>query len=273
MNASLENPKYITLSYCDGEQPMPSSMTTEASLRSHHDSIPIGHLPLTFVHAIEIAKNLHIQYLWINNLCIIQDSEEDRDRESHLISQVYMNAYCTIAAAQSEDNTGGIFRTLPSKEYSKVEFECTSAKGERKKVLAFKATPMRWRSMQEKFPLNKRTWAFLELELSPRVLYFTGSQVLWECGTLRAMESWPTDNMPKEWPHYPTPPRLLNWLLDPGDLPIYDFWHQAVTDFTARQVKEYCEILVIVACLARALGSRIEGKYIAGILEKDLRRR
>jgi len=97
-----------------------------------------------------------------------------------------MNAYCTIAAAQSEDNTGGIFRSLPSKEYSKAEFECTSAKGERKKVLAFKATPMRWRSMLENFPLNKRTWVFVELELSPRVLYFTGSQVLWECETLRA---------------------------------------------------------------------------------------
>lgn len=58
----------------------------------------IAELPQTFQDAIVVAQRLGCQYLWIDSLCIIQDSTEDWLHEAGLMGEVYANSHCNIAA-------------------------------------------------------------------------------------------------------------------------------------------------------------------------------
>jgi len=74
------------------------------------DRIEIVELPKTFRDAIEVVRHLNLQYIWIDSLCIIQDSKEDWAQEAALMHQVYSNAIVNIAADDAKDGTEGLFR-------------------------------------------------------------------------------------------------------------------------------------------------------------------
>jgi hypothetical protein len=53
---------------------------------------------------------LDIGYLWIDALCIIQDSHTDWAHEAGCMTQVYANSFLNISEADSSDSTKGLFR-------------------------------------------------------------------------------------------------------------------------------------------------------------------
>jgi hypothetical protein len=67
--------RYVCLSHCWGEsQPL---RTTTATIQKHKHEIAWDAIPRTFQDAIQVTKRLHINYIWIDSLCIIQDDAED----------------------------------------------------------------------------------------------------------------------------------------------------------------------------------------------------
>lgn len=62
-------PNYATLSYCWGNKPF--IKLTMATLKEFLVAIPMEQLPLTFFDAIKITRELEIDYIWIDALCII----------------------------------------------------------------------------------------------------------------------------------------------------------------------------------------------------------
>lgn len=66
-------PKYATLSHCWG--PVRFRMLTSSCLEEHKVSIPIERLSQTFRDALEVVVDLEVPYIWIDSLCIIQDSK------------------------------------------------------------------------------------------------------------------------------------------------------------------------------------------------------
>jgi hypothetical protein len=71
---------YLALSHCWGRA---NILKTELScLEDFHEHIPFRKLCRNFQHAISITRRLGYRYLWIDSLCIIQDSAEDWARES-----------------------------------------------------------------------------------------------------------------------------------------------------------------------------------------------
>ncbi|PMD19341.1 heterokaryon incompatibility, partial [Hyaloscypha hepaticicola] len=66
-------------------------------------------LPKTFQDAVLITRDLGVRYLWIDSLCIIQDSDEDWEQEAARMSEVYANGYVMLAAHGSENCHGGCF--------------------------------------------------------------------------------------------------------------------------------------------------------------------
>jgi hypothetical protein len=58
-------------------------------------------LPATIIDAIRLAQTLSISYLWIDSLCIVQNSEEDKVREIATMDRVYKNSWVTISAARA----------------------------------------------------------------------------------------------------------------------------------------------------------------------------
>jgi hypothetical protein len=67
-------------------------------------------MPATFYDATVITRKLGYRYLWIDSLCIIQNSAEDWEAESQNMGNIYMNASLTIAAAGAKDSDGGMLR-------------------------------------------------------------------------------------------------------------------------------------------------------------------
>ncbi|PVH93957.1 HET-domain-containing protein [Periconia macrospinosa] len=71
--------------------------------------VPIKYLPSNFLDAALITSNMGFSYLWIDSLCIIQDSPVDKVREIPAMSEIYGHAILTIAALAAENRNGGCF--------------------------------------------------------------------------------------------------------------------------------------------------------------------
>src|SRR2546423_3103415 len=78
--------------------------------------------PKTFQDAIFCARQFGIRWVWIDTLCIIQDDETDWIRESARMGSVYANAYLTISAAASTDDSSGIFPSVDDRMDDLIPF-------------------------------------------------------------------------------------------------------------------------------------------------------
>jgi len=108
---------YAALSYCwrnksnlqkDRPRPCTANSTTLGRL---HVGIPTSELPLTLRHATQVCQWLGIEYIWIDSLCILQDSAADWEVEAATMEMVYSMAKITIIAASSTSYDSGFYRT------------------------------------------------------------------------------------------------------------------------------------------------------------------
>ena len=185
-NVSIKEP-YMTLSHCWGSSRF-LRLTTSTRDRLQK-GFNLADLPPTFQDAIMVTRNLGINFLWIDALCIIQDSIVDWQHEATLMSQVYSNSICNISALDAHDSTGGLFF---DRETSNVP-HCTleiCRKFKRKRLYEFAYTDF-WSDSVQHAPLTRRAWVLQERLLAPRVLHFGKRQLLWECNELRACEVYP----------------------------------------------------------------------------------
>ncbi|KAF1828678.1 HET-domain-containing protein [Decorospora gaudefroyi] len=97
------------VSHCWGKQPI--IRTTTSNLDAYAINIPWENLSKTFQDAVSFTYRLDLKYLWIDSLCIIQDSIDDWRREGSRMSQIYKNAIITLAATGAADGREGCFLT------------------------------------------------------------------------------------------------------------------------------------------------------------------
>jgi hypothetical protein len=76
------------------QKPLRALRTVQRRLRN----IPMSSLPKSFQDAVVVTRALVLVYLWIDSLCIIQDSRADWYAESSKVHQYYQNAFVTISA-------------------------------------------------------------------------------------------------------------------------------------------------------------------------------
>jgi hypothetical protein len=66
---------YTTLSHCWGLDANPETRTLKDNIEARYVGFDMGLLPKTFRDAIIATRQLGIQYVWIDSLCIIQDDK------------------------------------------------------------------------------------------------------------------------------------------------------------------------------------------------------
>ena len=174
-----EGVKYTALSHRCGEHPPtmtdPQFCTTADNVDARGNGFSISELPRTFQDAIRVTRELGIEYLWIDSLCIIQWNEEDWKREAGRMEDVFASAYCTIAATSAVDSNAGFLARNRSTEYVRVEDDA----GNQFCVCAHMDD---YENDVEQAELNKRAWVLQERVLSRRTLHFSANQTYWECG-------------------------------------------------------------------------------------------
>jgi hypothetical protein len=161
---------------------------TSRNLATLKHQISISDLPLTFKQAFEVTRRLGIRYIWIDSLCIFQDSTEDWLHEAALMHKVYSHSYCTIAAAASADSTQGLFRRRKPHFLYPCEIEIPWLGKTKYQLVDFDF----WASQIQDQPLHRRGWVVQERLLAPRVLHFSSQQLIWECRELSAAEKYPS---------------------------------------------------------------------------------
>lgn len=100
--------RYACLSYCWGA-PQPTSLKS-GLVSDYMKRIMLLDLPQSIQDAIRVARTLGFRYLWIDSLCIIQDSPEDKACEIEKMGRVYNNASLTISAGNADQCFSGFLR-------------------------------------------------------------------------------------------------------------------------------------------------------------------
>ncbi|KAK1779546.1 heterokaryon incompatibility protein-domain-containing protein [Copromyces sp. CBS 386.78] len=196
--------RYATLSHCWGSKEAASSLakTLSTNIQQHLTAMSRDQLPQLFRDAIDVARALECEYIWIDSLCIIQDSQEDWKDQSVLMSEVYSNAYLNIAASALPNSSGTLFQDRvyyfgnkdnPSNKNKLPIDTCTqwvpNDRGVQCPVTVRYSMDRAHRHLcgdadlahGKEEPLLDRAWVFQERILSRRTVYISSSEVLWEC--------------------------------------------------------------------------------------------
>jgi Heterokaryon incompatibility protein (HET) len=262
---TLLSPIYMTLSYRWG--PTPGFMLLNSNIKECCRGKFICDLPRTFRDSIAVTRWFSIRYLWIDSLCIIQDSQEDWKRESLDMRNVYANSSCNIAASASTDPDGGLFRSRNPKEIQPGVIRTNLVGSGPKDYYIFDKSYSGRQVSNE--PLHKRGWVFQECLLPSRVLYFTRKQIFWECLTVHKCEGFPLGI-----PHY-YPLKNLDPLFEGVDsncmrqnlssLDIFNLWNDLVEAYTRCAFTKPSDKLVAFSGLARLFQDLTRDEYVAGL--------
>lgn len=176
--------EYVALSYCWGSSN--HCRNTSSTRRIWQNGIYIPTTPRTIQDAIRVTQMMKIRYLWVDSICIKQDSDEDKIKELSLMGAYYRNALLVIAASNANEASSGFLGCLPQlrSPFPSVAgirrwqdgttviapfYTDSGCAGEMTVDLV--SEPYDWRAE----PIEKRAWTLQERLLCPRVLNFPSS--------------------------------------------------------------------------------------------------
>jgi len=171
--------RYLALSHAWGKKP-PYFRTFKRDIEKYKEGIKIADLTTTFKDAVNVTRELGVQYLWIDSICIIQRDELDDgdfEQESARMEEIFSSAYCVLAASSAEGQSDGF---LNEREGSDREFVTFDRQGQPPFYICRFIDDFKEHVLEG--PLNKRGWVMQERALARRTIYFTNKQTYWECG-------------------------------------------------------------------------------------------
>ena len=168
--------EYIALSHPWGHKE-PFFCTFRRNFDEHKKGINIANLTQNFRHAVITTRELGIQYLWIDSICIIQGADGDFENESKHMESVFSSAYCVLAASSATGQSDGFLKRRDGEDRSYVTFK---REGEASFYISRFVDDFDQHVL--KSPLSKRGWVMQERVLSHRTIYFTDKQTYWQCG-------------------------------------------------------------------------------------------
>ena len=302
---------FMTLSHRWGSGNIKLERMTQQKLL---DGMHLSILPGTYQDAINVVKHLNVRYLWIDSICsyfpctsivtiylidsqgIFQDERTDIQKEATRMAEVYGNAICNISALSGKDD--GLFcaRSPKTMNHDSVTLNQTAFQLNTSYLINdFQL----WRGELIHMPLTTRGWVLQEEILAPRTIYFGARQVLWNCVSSRACETYPAmqkkPSADAEVPHHDKEiflrdeelQPITSWLslvktqseqkrirgldrteLDPERL--YRVWTDFVSHYSLRQLTFPVDKLLAIAGVSKLFGTIMRDEFIAGLWRNHL---
>ena len=167
--------QYLALSYVWGDTDL--SRTTRATLEALQNPGSLtGHakLPRVVQDAMAVVRQLNYRYLWVDCLCIVQDSP---DKHMHIASMdiIYAQASLTLVALDGKNADTPLpgvaeLSRLPVVNYQQLKDDSYISE-----------PPYTLSSYMSGSVYETRGWTLQEWAVSRRLLYFSAQQVIYEC--------------------------------------------------------------------------------------------
>ncbi|KAI1760993.1 heterokaryon incompatibility protein-domain-containing protein [Hypoxylon sp. FL1150] len=268
-SSAVQITDYAALSYCWGKCAGDDLLLATAStLEKLQSGIAVSDLPPALKDAVEVCFRLGLKFLWIDSLCILQDSPDDWRDQAAKMADVYEGSLVTIIAASGSSVQESFLAhpRLPRPHVGDVERE----EGGRVQVYARVSTDFGHHRFVSSLllggpqpigiePVDLRAWTLQERDLSVRAISYTSFEVQWACRTTQACECGrgTVNGMAQ-----------ISRMLDDKDA--LRTWYEAVRQYTSRNLSFDADKLPAIAGLARRLAPQIRSRYIAGLWEQDL---
>jgi Heterokaryon incompatibility protein (HET) len=248
--------KWVALSYCWGESK--NFTTTTENLQDHLHLVKFHELPQTIQDAVIVTSGLGIRYLWVDTLCIVQDSDEDWQAEAAQMMNVYRNAYVTIAANEGDDAESGMYIDRNPLESRPCEIKFNNDEAKKSTRYRWIHPPrIPWRNIVKKAHLQTRGWTLQETTLSTRVIYYSKEGLCWQCREGIRQERVPAYLIGANDPLVPR--RIFDaYVGDPMN--IFELWCDLVEEYTSRGLTRQTDKLTAISGLASALAAFIQAR-------------
>ena len=114
---------YAALSYCWGGAQ--SGALKRNNLVQYCQALDLHNISQSIKDAIKVVKGVGLRYLWVDAICIIQDSDEDKVQQIAKMHEIYHNALFTISAVSASTAQDGFLnpqcKDVPT---YKIPFRC-----------------------------------------------------------------------------------------------------------------------------------------------------
>jgi Heterokaryon incompatibility protein (HET) len=261
---------YAALSHCwGGSTPIKS---TQKTLGKHMVAVQITAMPKKYRDAITITRELGIQYLWIDSLCIIQDDAKDWEQEAARMASIYEGAQVTIAAAWGKNGESGCFHDYHPSMVVEVQ-EQNNFKGytEGSTVrLYLRPCSNPWRYLGHA-SLNSRAWTLQEVILSRRTIIFAEDQLYWHCTSLYESEDGLefVDNMAEGAFSLPSLGPIVRQPVTPS-YKLYEGWQTTMEDYSARSLTRPDDKYAALAGVTQMFQRVVKDEPLAGLWKNDV---
>ncbi|KAF4630552.1 hypothetical protein G7Y89_g7584 [Cudoniella acicularis] len=275
-----ETGSWATLSHCWGGEV--SITTTNETLELRQRGIPMEDLPRSFQDAVIFTRKLGLKYIWIDSLCIIQDSRDDWNRESVKMYDIYSYAAINISAAAAKNARETIFKSRSeSKLQPLITIPCFSNKKKLQGSVSIRHCTCGTGVYRE--PLHRRAWVLQESILSPRRIDFASDQVYWTCRTNARSEAFPLEETydieilivsPRDLFRMPLgeyEPHPQIHSIGPYNTPM-SWWSKSQHLYFHREVTINDDLLPAIAGIAAKIAERTGYTYKAGLWAEDFHR-
>ncbi|KAH8665266.1 heterokaryon incompatibility protein-domain-containing protein, partial [Tricladium varicosporioides] len=269
---------FVALSYCWGRPGSQQCQTTKSTVDKHYTGIALQDLSLSIQDAVEVTRQLGIQYLWVDALCIVQHSE-DTEAEISLMGTIYKNATLTLAASSALHADAGFLRKVPAETYFKLPYQLSD------EGMACIEVSLMGASFEDPFksgrkrpfllgsqsePLDRRIWPLQESLLSHRLLSFGTKGMKWRCHSeaitkvrdgvkkSKALPLGVFNNTKKEQSE-------ANLQRDQVNL-----WHSIVKDYSRRELNVRSDYSRAISEIVGKLASYWNDEYLAGMWRRTL---
>lgn len=188
-NVHLSQLTYVALSYVWGGKQR-TTLQTSNYADLHIPGSLVGRVSQTVEDALYLADALDVRYLWVDALCIIQDSEDDKAAQLSSMGKVYANSLFTIVAAAGADSEAGLPGIRAPR--TAVQKEVAVLRGASGPPVCLLSTLTPGKRAYEHCTQNtiwaSRGWTLQERALTRRAIIVMKEQILWSCDKSRWAE-------------------------------------------------------------------------------------
>jgi hypothetical protein len=262
---------YAALSHRWVTGPVPNWVTKKSNIYERINGFLIRDLPKSIQDAITITRRLGLRYLWVDSLCILQDSLDDWEIESAQMMKVYTNAFVTLFADAAFDDEAGYLGRRSSSEPAPLLINLRISQDDKTTLPVYIRTPnynddSSFEEDVERSPLASRAWILQEQVMSRRIIHFGKSQMIWECRTCIELENGLACTE-KEYHR--------KWLdetrgVTTGAAASSDSWRKLVEVYSRCQLTQSKDKLPAISGIASAYSAKSGDRYLAGLWEKTL---